>query len=386
MSPQKLHITLLITSFLTLLPNIGEQCCAQQQNSDKVVAIDSISSKHLFLDIDANAFLRDAEYFLPYTKGYTVAGYRLSPTLRYHINDRAAIRGGAMMTSVADVDGRFQVRPILSFDYQACKWMRLVMGTIYGSTNHLLGEPMYDRERWYYDYKEDGLQILTKTVHWESDTWLNWEQFLEPWTAEQERFTLGSRHEFQLLKTRNSNYLMLPLSFVGSHRGGQFSSLDTCIETLFNESLALRWETRCLDGSFIAIEAPFYFYQNMSPEGERFTPFTNGWGLHPNLQIQDNDFFRAKNSHNNLYLQLGYWYGDGYISPRGSYLFQSVSWHNPEFAQKIRHLCTADIAFEHEYKDFILNLNAQFYYDPDHKALDLAFGVLMHWKGSFRIF
>lgn len=386
MSLRRLHITILFPSVLLFFIGVENQGYAQLPNCDILVTIDSVSAQHFYLDIDANAYLRDAEYFLPYTKGYTIAGFRISPTLRYHINDRVAIRGGAMMTSVADVDGRFQIRPILSFDYQACSWLRMVMGTLYGSNNHHLGEPLYDRERWFYDYKEDGLQILTKTAHWESDTWLNWEQFLEPWTAEQERFTLGTRHNLQLLETHNSNYLMMTASFVGSHRGGQFSTLDTCIETLFNENVGLRWETRCLDGSFIALNAPVYFFQNMSPEGERYTPFTNGWGVHPNLQIQDNNLFASKKSQSKLYLQLGYWYGDSYISPRGSYLFQSVSWHNPDFSQKIRHLFTSDIAFEHEYKDFILNLNAQFYYDPDHKSLDLAIGVLMHWKGGFRIF
>lgn len=342
-------------------------------------AAQSDSTGSLYLDIDAVAFFRDAEYFLPYTKGYTASAFRLSPTLRYQIDAKASIEGGVRMTALAGTDGSIKAYPILSIKYKAANWLRFTIGTIEGSLSHQLDEPMYDYERWVYDFQEDGLQILTNTRHWSSDTWVNWEHFLYPWTADQERFTLGSRHTFELVSSHSDGHLLLDASFMGSHRGGQFSDLDTCIETLFNENAGLRWEQRCLNGDYFRIKLPFYFFQNNSPKAERYTPFENGWGVWPSVEM------RATWGKTAWQWAAGYYYGYQYLSPRGSYLFQSVSWYDPLFVQRNRHLVTATIGFDHRYKELDLSALAQFYYDPDHKKLDLAIGITLAFKRSFRL-
>lgn len=331
----------------------------------------------LYLHISGDAFLRDAEYFLHESKGYTVSGFRLSPTLQYNLNERTLVRAGLRMTTVAGYEPFWELNPLLAIDYQATEWMRIVMGTLYGSTRHKLGAPMYDPERWFYDYQEDGLQILTHAKRWESDTWLNWENFLEAWTPDQERFTLGSRHSLDLYKSRADGHLLIDAAFVGCHRGGQFSTLDTCIETLFNENIGLRWESRCLNGDYARISIPFYFFQNASPHP--YTTYLDGWGIHPTIGL------RASNPRHALSTEIGYWYGSHYISPRGSYLFQSVSWFDPSFASPTRKMITAQVAYAHHFKGLTLNLGTQFYYDLDEKALDFAIGLTMGFRESFKL-
>lgn len=330
----------------------------------------------LWFDIDATTFFRDAEFFLPYTKGYTACGFRLSPSLRYEINDRAFIRGGVMLTGIAGTDGIWKAEPILTIGYRPFQWLQLNMGTIEGSLSHKMGEPLYNRERWVYDYKEDGIQILTHTRHWESDTWLDWEHFLEPWTPDQESFSLGTR---QVLKWGNKHlHIELPLCFLGAHRGGQFSTLDTCIETIFNGSagLTLGYKSERFD---LYAHTPVYFYKKATAAPERHLPFDDGWGFYPqitsrlNLKIVE------------IHIGLGYWYGHQFIASRGSHLFQSTSWFDPDFSQAERHLTTVDIGLSHEYKGLNVDLNAQFYYDPDHKKLDLGVGLIMGFKTAKRI-
>lgn len=362
-------IAFIVSLFLC---NGATRTYAQQQST----FVDSTLSHTLFLDIDATAFFRDAEFFLPYTKGYTASGVRIAPTLCYGINEKATIRGGILLTAVAGSDKYGKVQPILSIHYKPFDWAEFIMGTIQGSTLHKMGVPMYDMERWYYDYKEDGLQLLTNTKHWESDTWLNWEELLEPWTPNQERFTLGTRQvaKFQL----NRLALTVPLGFMGCHRGGQFSTLDTCIETLFNESAGFTANYE-FHGSNVGFALPFYFYQKTTSTPERHIPFDKGWGVYPQLN------FSTSGASNCLSVTCGYWYGYQYISPRGSYLFQSISWHDIDFAQQERHMITATINYVHSYKQLWLNLHTQFYYDTDHSALDLAIGVTMGWNSKFRL-
>ena len=80
-------------------------------------------------------------------------------------------------------------------------------------------------------------------------------------------------------------------------------------------------------------------------------------------------------------LQAGYWYGHQYIAPRGSYLFQSVSWHKANFAVPKREMITAKMAIENRYTSkFSLGFDAEFYYDTHVKALDFAFGIYMRYR------
>ena len=341
---------------------------------------DSDSVSHLYLDVDVTAFLRDAEYFMPFCKGYTAVAARLTPTLRYRINNRATVRGGVLLTALAGSDNRCRLEPVIAFDYSPWPWLTLTVGTLRGSLHHQLGEPMYSNERWVYAYKEDGLQLVTLTRHWESDTWLNWEHFLKPWTPDQERFTLGTRHRFTLLGSADDAWrLTVPLAFIGCHRGGQFSTLDTCIETLFNESVGLG---ASYEGSLVGFDLnlPLYLFQNASPRGERYTPFENGWGLYPQAGLHFN-LRRLR-----LGFDCGYWHASRYIAPRGSYLFQSVSWHDASFAMTDRRMLTLALNLSHSYKGLRLDINAQCYYDIHLRKTDFVFGLVVAWDEKFKLF
>ena len=136
--------------------------------------------RHLSLDVDANGFFLDAEYATPFAKGYSVAGFRLSPTLVYGINERAQLSVGLNASAFAGLDSLYRLRPTLSLLYKPTRWLTLVAGTLYGSHTHRLDAPVYDPSRWIFNYQEDGLQILTRTNRWCSDTWLDWTHYLTP--------------------------------------------------------------------------------------------------------------------------------------------------------------------------------------------------------------
>lgn len=377
--PHKLcSLSVLIIGCLAVFIVSPLDCAAQKPASTPLFAsaTDTVTGA-LSCDIDATTFFRDAEFFMPFTKGYTASGFRLAPALRYNINDKASIRGGVLFTGIAGSTGLWKVEPIVTLRYQPTQWLRLTMGTIDGNLCHHLDEPLYNRERWVYDYKEDGLQIQTHTRHWESDTWLDWEHFLEPWTPDQEQFTLGTRQQFRF---HGDNWsVQLPFSFLGTHRGGQFSTLDTCIETLFNGSAGLGCGYRN-DRFALDLTLPAYFYKKATSAPETHLPFDQGWGIYPQLSgtLTLPQF--------SIHLVCGYWYGHHFISSRGSHLFQSTSWFDPNFCQAERHLATFDISISHCYRQLDFAIDAQFYYDPDHRKLDLAVGIAMRFNKSWRIF
>lgn len=285
----------------------------------------------LSFDMNVLSFLRNAEYLMPYTVGYTSINCRLTPTLTYTINDRTRFTGGLQFDNIVGSDSIIHLYPYFRMEYEPVKWARIVLGDIYGGAEHGLEDPLYDRERnffSYYYHPEAGVQIITSRNKWVSDTWIDWERYLNPWTYDQERFIMVTRHEFILkkdyfphsekqaevwgatmktgrtqsltrhgataaemkdappketltattLQLRNNAGLMdrvmisMPLTAMVAHRGGQFSLVDTNNESLFNFHAGLHLTLygnqertlQDLSTSTWSFYLPFYYFKDIS--------------------------------------------------------------------------------------------------------------------------
>lgn len=337
--------------------------------------------------LDVTTFMRDAEFSLPYTRGYTALGFFAKPYFSFQKGERAKLTLGALLAGAAGYDGLHSWKPIVRMDYKPIETLKIVMGSIDGGLSHRLYEPMLDRERFIFDHQEEGMQILYQDsiggLSLNSDTWINWEDLLEPWQPKQERFTMGTSNDLGLFDTRLSDIMAfrmsVPFSFLGSHRGGQFTSLDTCIQSLFNESVGLRIQFSYMYSSW-SLDAPFFFYQDISPQ--KWMAFDNGWGVWPQLTFGTSWGSCRSGSHKyQLLAQAGYWYGHQYVAPRGSYLFQGVSWHKSYYTAPERSMVTAKLAWEDQYlKVFSMGVDVECYYDLMEKGMDIAFGLYMRYR------
>lgn len=325
-----------------------------------------IEGNRFALKLNALQFTRDAEYFLPETKGYTAVGFFVTPTLRYRTNlaGPISIEAGAQLLGIAGDDHQLHAKPVFRIEYMPNDWLHLIGGTIYGNLNHGLYEPMYDFDRFFYNNQEDGLQIKINKdwdhFRFTSDTWLNWENFLEPGEAEQEKFTIGSSNRF-LLGSKTKKCVQIPLDIIGTHRGGQFTALqDTSLETLFNVCTGVDW---AITNSF-RVTALVFGYKNNS--NEVYTPYKDGYGIYP----------MATFYHSNFSITGGYWYGNGFIGARGSHLFMSVSKYDPLFTQKERSMLTGKWNYQHG----IFGMEAQAYYDLKESKCDFSFGIYLKFN------
>lgn len=368
--------------------------------------------RHLTLDIDATGFFYDAEYATSMAKGYTVAGFRLSPALAYGINERAQLRIGFNATAFAGLDSLYRLRPTLSLVYAPTRWLTLVAGTIYGSHTHRLDVPVYDPSRWIFNYQEDGLQILTKTKLWNSDTWLDWQHYLTPWTPDQERFTMGTRHQFRIIniqkrKTEWAGHdfckdnelgwqISLPIHFIASHRGGELKTIDTNTVTTFNERIGLQIKhsfANALRPSFhnIRFDMSVYDYhledRDLDRPGQAFYSTLSYEWMHWNKQQMADWAVRAA---------VGFWHGNHYFSAFGDPRFWShtayASLHVPQSTinegYSIYNLLTFTLSAEHEFKGLNLGLQFDACYNPDRSKnnTDFLFGFYMRFKERFLLF
>lgn len=323
----------------------------------------------LALGLDVTQFTRDAEYFLPETKGYTAVGAFVTPTLKYNPMEIISLEAGTQVLGIAGDDHRLHAKPVIRITYQPNEWLKLIGGTIYGNLNHSLYEPMYDFDRFFYNNQEDGFQIRINK-DWEhlnitSDTWLNWENFLEPGEAEQEKFTIGSSNRFKF-GSETKNMFQIPLDIIGTHRGGQFTALqDTSLETLFNVCTGVDW---AINTHWRVTALAFGFKNNSN---EIYTHFKDGYGLYPIVSFYDKNYS----------LSAGYWYGNGFIGARGSHLFMSVSKYDPAFTQKERNMITGKWFYQHG----IFGMEAQAYYDLKESKMDFSFGLYLRFNHDFKL-
>lgn len=359
---------------------------------------------------DVTTFFRDAEFATQLTRGYTALGYFLTPHVSTLFHHNAQLTLGADLTGIAGEEGFWKARPLVRLEFKPTGNWTFVMGTLYGGSSHRLYEPMWCIENTFLDHTEQGVEIFNS--HWlgengrqrlAGDTWLNWQNFLEPWEAEQEVFTAGTSQRLILLSpmvtTRSKDkavkavQIYIPFSFVGQHHGGQFTALDTCVTSLFNESVGLSadfylGELGFYSGRWLSIDLPVFFYQNASPgDGRAATPYASGRGFFPQLTYQhsfdqaDPDGQRDQGAvWHRVTAQLGCWLGDQWVAPVGSYHFQSVSWHKKDYLDPSRRMATARIAYERYEGRVTLGADLQVYHDISHAQTDCAFGLYMRAK------
>lgn len=344
---------------------------------------------------NVTTFVRDAEYFLPYTKGYSALGFFMKPTLTYNHDERLSLSVGLHLLGIAGDHKKLrEVSPIVRIEYKPNKIIKIVGGTLSDRfIGHGLYQPMYDYDRLFYANKEDGLQLFARTKHWESEMWCNWEDFIvidSPW---QEKFTFGWVNELKFDNREHNRTFRIPIHLMMNHRGGQIDAVqDTCIETLANVAAGLEYNKRFNHGGMGA-KLPFFGFSNRSNEQHIHTHFKKGWGIYPQL-VYSKCWFPSREfskgeidysvSEKRRYLDanIGYWYGDGFISGRGSYLFQSRSYFDDAFERRYRHMLTAEVAYD---LNDVMLFRLQAYYDLDESSVDYAATFALRFDRSFKV-
>lgn len=355
---------------------------ARQQSAYKP----SFLPRTLYFNPNIETFVRDAEYFLPYTKGYTALGFFLNPTFTYVHDSKISASVGLHMVGIAgDHDKIRDLSPIVTLEYKPIPNVRIVGGTLDKTIfDHGMGEPMFDYDRKFYAPKEDGLQIFVDTKVWYTEMWCNWEDFIvvdSPW---QEKFTFGWHNLLRFnLDKKSRNVLSIPLDLMMNHRGGQIDAVqDTCIETLANFSAGLRYDCKIGRRSNLQIALPYYGFSNRSNEEHIHTHFKEGWGLYPQLSWDVRMFGKKSRSTHALVGKFGYWYGDGFVSGRGSYLFQSRSYFDEGFTCRYRHMLTPSLAYD---LSNTLGVLLQAYCDLDESKTDFAATISLKFGNDFKL-
>lgn len=351
-------------------------CFAQVDNKfllDPIYTNVSDSGKTGFC-ISNNNYMRNTEYYNKIEVGRTLFGYQLMPSLFYQANSHIRLQGGLYIRKDFGGNDPFTyVRPTFTLKIQNNNW-RINFGTLEGTLNHRMVEPMVDIASWIEKPIENGFQLKHESKKMFFDTWIHWEKFIERGANEKELLTAGLNYQPTLISTQKG-YSFTPITQgMISHRGGQIDKDTlTSFYVIANYCVGFRFMKQN-EKAYIKewrLEPYLLFYHQN--DGTLY-PFKGGTAIYLNTAV------KAKN----LFLMLSYWNGNQFIAPRGTPIYGSVSLDVPGYTETERQLLFVRIFYEKPvYKNLNLSLRAEPFYDINNTTIDYSFSFYLTYAGNW---
>lgn len=320
--------------------------------------IDSASCGELRLNFDALCFFRDNEYKGCLSKGYTLPGYRLQPTVSYQPLKNLRVEVGVSMLhywgankypnlNYSDISTwkgdqtqtGFHLLPFFNVQLAVSRNFNLILGNIYGGANHRLIEPLYNQENALSADPEMGVQMQWQTKPLDFDVWVNWESFIFDKDTHQEAFTFGLSTRFKANRPERRTHVYFPLQVVMQHRGGEINpdAEQRQVKTWMNAAAGVG-VTIHTDNSILTrlnAEADVAYYRQMTGA---LLPFDNGKGVYVKAEA---DIWR-------FCLRGAYWDSSKFISIFGNPLYGSVGIHNRDFQMQRNRTVCAQLSYAQE--------------------------------------
>jgi len=234
--------------FFLPLPLSGQECN------------DKFSKGELSVAVEGMAFLRDNEYDSDISKGYTLPGGWLRPTLQYNPLENIHLEAGVsgLFFDGANKYPNYAYHDIAKWkgnQYQSgihlLPWLRaemktgnldFVLGDIYGGTFHEFITPLYNKEQVLSADPEMGAQILYNGKHFKSDIYANWQSFQFEEDTHQEAFTIGVSASTTPFTTERLKDFSINLQALVQHRGGELDITTDGVQTICNGAAGIAWD------------------------------------------------------------------------------------------------------------------------------------------------
>lgn len=359
--------TLLLSLFL--LPHF---VFSQLNNAsfDQRMLIQPADSGRLFFGLNFMGFGKNNEYFDTTVEGYTLMGYQVNPYLSYHIDPHVRLDAGVFAQKDFGNEDFSEVIPTLSLKVTNGNF-GFVFGTLEGSLNHRLIEPLYDFERVLKNRMENGIQMLWMRDDLFLDAWVDWQNMIYMNDTEQERFTAGVSFNKTLFKKDNFHF-DLPVQIVADHQGGQIDSNNGPVITRFNAAIGFTAETKT-SGFISAWGIKPYFVASSSSYD--LAPFKDGHGFFINPYVETKI---------GLTVMASYWNGDQFLSIQGGQLYPSISDNYPTRVDELRELVMLRFLYDVKLTDgLMLTARAEPFYDTFAQALEYSYGFYLSFSDRF---
>ncbi len=330
-------------------------------------SVDSIIAGSLNVRLKSTSFYKNNEFKNNFIYGQTLVGLYFEPVLEYHPDRKTTIRAGVHLLKYYGRDSFDRKLPVISIRYDATEHFSLIFGTLYGTTNHGLIEPVQNFEDYLINNNENGIQLLWNYPNFRSDMWLNWEQFIKVADPFPEMFQAAMNSEFRLLDWKGLS-LTAPFSMVFHHVGGEIDTYWGPGGTKLNLVHGLRLSQSFQKGFVKSIYGAQNFLEfiEVNPDDRITIPYGRGSYSRVGLDTRIGSF------------EAGYWKALNFSAPNGMPIFLSVSLKNPTYYQATREMLVLKYQFQRNLTDFLrIAFRFEPYYHFDTGRMDHSWSIYM---------
>lgn len=357
-------------------------------------AIDTLSVGELRLNIDNLNFFKDNEYESKMSKGYTLPGFWIKPSVSYQPLKNLKVDVGAYMihywgatkypnfnySDMPEWQGNqyqkgFHILPFFRVQVNPTKRLALVLGSIYGHGNHELINPLYNYELALSGDPETGFQIIWEAPRLKLDTWINWESFIYRNDSHQESFSYGLSARFLANSPTSPVHLYFPLQTIFQHRGGEINTEaeERSVKTWMNAAagVGVTWNT---DNSFVPkLDVELFGVSYKQVAGDML-PFDKGNGILASAALKIWKFD----------VKGEYWWCKDFISILGNPLYGAMSVEDHTYTLNKPKMMNAYIGYSQNLgHGFAWGIHADAYNNIKENAVSFALGVYMRINMSF---
>ena len=340
-------------------------------------ALSKVDSSKLSLKADITGFFKNNEYFSPVASGQTLPGVSSTLALGYQVADKFKVELGAYAVKYSGRNPLENLQVFARLQYAITPHFNMVLGNLYGGSNHRIIEPLYQWERQFTANPESGLQFVLHTDRWFADTWVNWQQFIQYGDSVQEVLTFGTSVTAQLTEADSRFSLSVPLQLLIHHQGGQIDTSDDPMIVLGNLATGICSRLHIGNGFVKSVGLDVYVagYWDRYRD-ELLRPYDKGWGIYPVFHIDASP----------IKFMAGYWHAKKFYTFEGEPLFGSFDPYHPHQRLPTRNLLTCKFAFEKTlFKGVFLGAQVETYSDLDRGEIDYSFGVQLRFNHLFML-
>lgn len=263
-------------------------------------------------------YLKNTEYKSDVEQGATWAGSQFHPQIVLRDRNKFSFKAGIFIQKDLGNNSFRTLIPTYTLTYTA-KNAKINFGTLEGSLDHNLIEPIYAIENFIDKRIENGLQFKGKFKRLTFDNWVDWEKMIYRNSKSQEVFTAGFSNTLSIVDNKFFK-INVPVQIIARHHGGEiYAQPHVPIQSQFDFAYGTSFKFISTKNKkdYLKLDVFFTYYEDLSPS--KADSFVDGTG----------QFFTLSYKKNNTTIMLNYWDSHQFISPLAEPILVSSSREYP---------------------------------------------------------
>jgi hypothetical protein len=313
-----------------------------------------------------NNFVKNNEYFGPFTEGITYIGSILQPEVTWNLSKNFCLSAGWYLRHYYGQDGFEKSLPVIRANYNFKPWAQLIIGQLNGQLTHGYIEPIYNTDNYFIKSPEYGVQLLIDKKRLHTDLFMDWEKFLLPGEDHQEEIVGGLLSTYNFNNNPDKRGLSAHFQSIIHHFGGQVDISDNPLESRANVAIGLQYAILPKLKLLNRLIFSSYYIQSLELSQTNTIPFESGFGTQNTVTLE-NKWVK---------ISTGWFHAEDYFAPMADHLFQSISQFGDGYFVKNRDLITSKLLISNEItKGVNLGIRYESYYDLQRKWNDFSYGI-----------